>query len=194
MFSGCGQSARSVDGTTGGTGGTAWSTAGTGGSAEHGGTAGDDAGGASAAQPGGSSDEFFVEARVEGELVRLDVNARAFWFQGLARGNLYVEAETEEVGWALLVPNHDGANSCGAGTITLIHYDGDDATYHMSDPFLEVQHGCSLLVDHAAPAVGDVMQGTFAGELTTILAGPYVTISVTEGAFRVPRIADGLPE
>ena len=187
IASGCGESRRGSEHTT--SGGSSGAGVAGGGA---GGVAGSASGG-SAGGPGGSAGAFFIEGRVDGELVRIEVDVHAYWFHGLTQGYLIVQALTDELGWAVTVPNYDGADTCGAGTITLIHNEGDTTTYHLSDPLVGVKHGCSISVDHAAPHVGDVIEGTFSGELTPLPGDRNATISVTEGAFRAPRIADGLP-
>jgi hypothetical protein len=171
-------------------GGTGSAQAGSGAGVSGGGAAGSDSGG-SGGRPDGGTGEFFVEARVDGEIVRGEADVRAYWYQGLTQGYLNVEAVAGAREWVIGAPNYDGANTCGPGTITLMEHDGDQTTYHLSDPFVEVMHGCSLLVSNAAPEIGDVIEGTFSGELTSVPGG--TTISVTDGVFRAVRIVDGLP-
>jgi hypothetical protein len=204
MAGACGESEGRVEGPGGGTsgavssggtgavssGGTGSAQAGSGASVAGGGAAGSDSAG-SGGRPDGGTGEFFVEARVDGEMVRGEADVRAYWYEGLTQGYLNVEAIAGAREWVIGAPNYDGANTCGAATITLMEYDGDQTTYHLSDPFVEVQHGCSLLVSNAAPNIGDVIEGTFSGKLTALPGG--TTISVTDGAFRAVRIVDGLP-
>jgi hypothetical protein len=194
---GCGESTHTEDRTTsGGSAGEGAGAdsgrAGSGGAGARGGAGGNASGGSSGAA-GSSAGEFFIEGRVDGELVRVDATVRAYWFQGLLQGYIYVEALSDELGWSLIVTNYEGNSNCGSGTITLVHTEGNQTTYHLSDPFNGTNSGCSVLVEHAAPNVGDVIEGTFSGELKPLPGDPNATVSVTEGAFRAPRIADGVP-
>jgi hypothetical protein len=52
---------------------------------------------------------------------------------------------------------------------------------------------CTVAVTRAAPNVGDETEGTFAGVLGVATGGTDATppIAVTNGRFRVPRVADG---
>jgi hypothetical protein len=189
---GCGERSGS-EGTTSDAGAGAGSgPAGSGGTAAHGGFAGSHAGG-NAGRPGGSAAEFFVESRVDGELERDESDVRAYWFQGLQQGYLSIEAHTDEFGWWINVLNFDGADNCGTATITLALYEGDETTYYLSDPYSELGHDCSIFVERAAPNVGDVIEGTFSGVLRRTPGDPNATLSVSAGAFRAPRIADGVP-
>ena len=51
---------------------------------------------------------------------------------------------------------------------------------------------CSVAVTRAAPNVGDETEGTFSGVALVFIGGTTTTppITVTNGRFRVPRIAD----
>ncbi|HEX6276257.1 MAG TPA: hypothetical protein VFZ53_24625 [Polyangiaceae bacterium] len=195
LAGGCGESTSEGQGTARGGNGDGGSSRAGSASAGIGGAAGSASGG-SAGRPGGGggsggSGEFFVEGRVDGELVRIEVGVQAFWFQGLLEGYLSVQGLVDELGWVINVPNYDGADTCGTATITLTQADGADTVYYLSDPYVGMEVGCSLFVEHAAPNVGDVIEGTFSGELGRIPGGPDDRVSVTEGAFRAPRTADG---
>ncbi len=179
---GAGASAAGVAGQSAGSGGLETGGAGAqaGGGSAGTGTSGD----------GGTDRGFFVEALVDGELFRAEGDVRARWFAGLLPGGLGINADSETFEWALLVGEGEGAQTCGTATITLTRTDVDPVTYLMSNPLAGPEHECSLTIDKAAVTVGDVMEGTFSGLLTPIPGDPEVTVPVTKGSFRAPRVED----
>jgi hypothetical protein len=192
LAGGCGESSRSIEDSGSSGSGGGGSTGGGAGRGGAGGSAGSNTSG-SAGQPGGNAGEFFIEGRVDGEVVRVEVGVRAYWFSALNPGYLSVESLTDGLGWVIRAPNYDGADSCGAATITLMDQSGDQTRYYVSDPFVEIEHGCALLVERAAPNVGDIIEGTFSGALTPLPGDANAPVTVTEGAFRAPRVADNPP-
>jgi hypothetical protein len=184
---GTGESAAGVAGQSAGSGGLG--TGGVGAQAG-GGTSG--SAGTGASGESGAGQGFFVEARVDGELFRAESDVRARWFSGLLPDYLAVDARGQGFAWTLVTTNGEGEKPCSTATITLEMTDGDQTSHLLSGPYAGVERPCSLSVDRAATALGEVMEGTFSGELTPIPGASEVTVPVTNGSFRAPRVEDGL--
>ena len=154
-----------------GVGGAAGSTAGSGGGGPGGGSTGGS--GAGGGAPG------FITGTVDGVVIRADFDPKA-GVQGVVDGRIWVVAGTNAAttrGWNVYVQNHVGAHDCGQGWVGL--FDGN------GDPRSDQGGGCSVNVTAAAPAIGDVIEGTFAATLISTM--PARTVTVTDGAFHVVR-------
>ena len=145
--------------------------------------AGGDAGG-----PGGTSGSpgsgGFITADVDGVTVRGEAQAVSYWFQGLLQGWLAAEGSNAEWTWMLIIENLNGPGACSYG---LLAPGGDTAVAFAS--YVPPDGRCDVTVTAAAPNVGDNLEGTF----TATLKRGTTTKVVTNGAFRVPRIAEPPP-
>ncbi len=110
----------------------------------------------------------------------------AFWYQGLTAGMLQIEARSNDWSWTLPVENTTATTTspCG-GSITLWKRSGSSIGY---TSFLG-GGSCTIRLTRAAPAVGDVLEGTFSG-LLTAFGDNSMTATITNGRFRIPRGAD----
>jgi hypothetical protein len=116
---------------------------------------------------------------------RAEINARAFWFQGLQQGWLEVDGWTADRRFFLLVQNAINPNACSYMVL------GDRPQVVSTERISLVEGGsCNVMVTATAPNVGDIIEGTFSGAVAAP-GSPLVTL--TNGRFRVPRIADGIP-
>ena len=199
---GCGASSRSGDlADTGGTGaGSAGvssnSSGGAGaraGSTGAGGNASGAAGGSAGSSGGnggtgtsGAGGDYFVSALVDGELLRAEIDVKAYWWPGLIEGWLGVEAETENRQWYFVVQESGTGNVCSYIVLAGIP---EVATQDLAS-FWEGGN-CEVALTHAAPNVGDILEGTFNAELKA--PAGQLGVTVTEGEFRIPRIEDNPP-
>jgi len=148
------------------------------------------AGGTGAGGGGGAAGTgavAFITGDVDGVTVRGEMQARAYWFQGLVQGELALEAHAPEWDWYLVITNSTAGNACASGYGQLIKAGSQ------TDGFASFKGGatCTVTVTHSAPNVGDVLEGTFSGSWLAIVGEGMKTI--TNGSFRVARIADGSP-
>ena len=110
----------------------------------------------------------------------------AYWQQDLNPAFIKIEARSSEWNWTLSTENKISApNTCNAGSITLFRRVGSTIGY---TSFLG-GGSCCVQVTRAAPAVGDVLEGTFSGTLV-VFGDSTMTATITNGRFRVPRVAD----
>jgi hypothetical protein len=137
---------------------------------------------------GGTAEHHVVGDR-DGVTVRGETQAVAYWFQGLTDGSIVIEGSDDEWTWYLLVTNSETASACAGGYLELIKRGSNGI-----DGFASFHAGgaCTVAVTHAAPAVGDLLEGTFAATVYPILGPNTSPTSITNGRFRVPRI-DGQP-
>ena len=165
----CGSDGGAVaDGGGGAAGGNAGSGGGTGG-----GSAGSGNTGTGGGVPG------FITGTVDGVVVRADFDPKA-GVQGVLGGRIWMVAGTNAATtreWNVYVQNHVGMHDCGQGWVGL--FDGN------GDPRSDQGGSCSVDVTAAAPAIGDVIEGTFTATLKSTM--PARTVTVTDGAFRVVR-------
>jgi len=151
-----------------GGGGAAGGNAGSGGGGLGGGTG-------SAGMGGGAPG--FITGTVDGVIVRAESEPKA-GVQGVADGQIWVVAGMAPTSWNLYVLNQVGMHDCGMGWVGLFDNNGN--------PRSDLGGGsCSVNVTSAAPAIGDVIQGTFTATLKSTT--PARTVAVTDGAFRVVR-------
>ena len=130
--------------------------------------------------PGG-----FVTGDVDGVTLRTGRHAVAYWFSGIQEGFLGVEAQEEQWQWVLVIRNAVGRRTCPAdGYIVLQPVDSAAmarATYAAGGT-------CAFEITRAA-GVGEVLEGTFTATIARVV-GSKTPMTVTNGAFHVPRIAD----
>jgi hypothetical protein len=169
----------------GGGGGSAGSGGGSAGSGGGGGSAG--SGGGSAGSGGGSAGSGgtgggapgFITGTVDGVVIRADFDPKA-GVMGVLDGRIWMTAGTNATvsrGWNVYAQNQVGMHDCGQGWVGL--FDGN------GDPRSDQGGNCSINVTSAAPAIGDVIEGTFTATLKSTM--PARTVTVTDGAFHIVR-------
>jgi hypothetical protein len=121
----------------------------------------------------------FVTADVDGVAVRVEIDTRS-GTSGLAPGLIWITAGTTSTdAWNLYIPNSVGTSTCPPDWVALFEDTGDG---------LRSEGGsCSVTVTAAAPALGDVIEGTFTATLKTLPPEAPRTAAVTNGAFHVTR-------
>jgi len=120
----------------------------------------------------------FIAADVDVVTVRAELTPTC-GTKGAAPGEIWLNAGTTSttLGWTLYVPNSVGTSTCIPDWVALFE----------AGRMLRSDRGtCSVTVSAAAPALGDVLEGTFTATLTT-LTSPVQTAVVTNGAFHVTR-------
>jgi len=144
-------------------------------------------GGALASSTGvsGSGGDYFVTADLDGETLNATLDVKAYWFDGLLQGWIGVTGTADSRTWHFVILNSNVNTACNGGYITLQDLTDDSvgsilATYPEGG-------SCSVTVTEAAPNVGDVIEGTFEGVLSSF-EEPMVT--VTNGRFRALRTPD----
>ena len=131
--------------------------------------------------PGG-----FVTGDVDGVTLRTDHHAVAYWFSGIQEGFLGVEAQEEQWQWVLVIRNAVGHWTCPAdGSIVLQPVDSSASGLSTS----ATGGACAFEVT-SAPEVGGVFEGTFTATIARLTGTMRAPAAVTNGAFRVPRVAD----
>lgn len=138
----------------------------------------DDAGRDAALPTGG-----FITADVDGVTIRAEMRAVSYWWSGLQQGFIEADAQNADWQWALVLRNVAGPAGCAGGYIVLQPVNAAAMAYGTFGS----EGACA--VDLMAPAanVGDVLGGTFTATLDQ-MSGPMLK-QVTNGSFRVPRIA-----
>jgi hypothetical protein len=160
-------------------GGAAADGGGGGGAGGNAGNGGGGLGGSTGSAGTGGGAPGFITGTVDGVVVRAEVDPKA-GVQGVVGGRIWVVAGTNATssqGWNVYVQNHVGMHDCGQGWVGL--FDGN------GDPRSDEGGGCSVNVTAAAPAIGDVIEGTFSASLKSTT--PARSVTVTDGAFRVVR-------
>ena len=144
------------------------------------------AGTSGAAGAGGSLATAYVVADADGVTARAEMTAVAYRYPGLPAGDVRAEGSATEWQWALEFGNAVGPDT--TCTILLAKRSGGFQVFTSRTP----GGSCSIAVTRAAPNVGDETEGTFSGVVLWVLGGTSTTqpITVTNGRFRVPRIAD----
>jgi hypothetical protein len=126
----------------------------------------------------------FITGDVDGVRVRGETQAVSYWWSGLLDGWLAAEGSTAEWTWMLIVKNLAGPAACSYAMLTP---PGDPTKTFAS--YVEPDGRCDVTVTAAAPNVGDNLEGTFTA---TLVRGTMAKV-VTNGAFRLPRIAEPPP-
>jgi len=127
----------------------------------------------------------FITAEVNGATVRAGFEPSA-GTSGVGEGLIWVVAGRTSMldGWNLYIPNSVGTSDCPPSWLAL--FEVDVPTVCSDAPGAT----CSVTVTSAAPALGDVMAGTFTATLTPFgTASPSAaqTAVVANGAFHVTR-------
>lgn len=141
-------------------------------------------GGSAASNPDGAHSGDFITADVDGVTVRAAFEP-AGGTTGVEAGEIWLVAGKTSMldGWNVYVPNSVGTTACPPAWLALFQpdspvvcSDGPGAT-------------CSVTITAAAPALGDVVEGTFTATLSTFGAEPSTARAavVTNGAFHVTR-------
>ena len=100
---------------------------------------------------------------------------------GLAAGQIWVNAgPLGASAWNLYISNSVGVSACRPDWIALFDAPGG------GDLRSDAGGSCSVTVTAAAPALGDVIEGTFSATLKTMTSNPRTAV-VTNGAFHVTR-------
>ena len=121
----------------------------------------------------------FVTADVDGVPVRVESDLRS-GTGGLGPGQIWITAGTTSTNaWNLYIANSVGTSTCPPDWVAMFEDTGD---------VLRSEGGsCSVTVTAAAPALGDVIEGTFTATLKTLAPETPRTAAVTNGAFHVTR-------
>jgi hypothetical protein len=121
----------------------------------------------------------FVTADIDGVTVRVEVDVRS-GTSGVGPGQIWITAGTTSTdAWNLYISNSVGTSTCPPDWVGQFEDTGD---------LLRSEGGsCSVTVTAAAPALGDVIEGTFTATLKTMPPETPRTAVVTNGAFRATR-------
>jgi hypothetical protein len=124
----------------------------------------------------------FITGDVDGTTVRVEADTMS-GTAGLAAGRIWVNAGKSAPAWNIYIPNSVGTSTCPPDWVALFEVGG--AVARSDNP----GSSCSVTVTAAAPALGDVIDGTFTATLTTTAtsSSPVRTAVVTNGAFHVTR-------
>jgi hypothetical protein len=119
----------------------------------------------------------FIVADVDGVTVRAELMPSC-GTKGLSAGEVWANAGTTSalLGWSLYVRNSVGTGTCIPDWVAL---------YEQGRMLRSDRGSCSVTVTAAAPALGDVLEGTFTATLTTFDSPDQH--AVTNGAFHVTR-------
>lgn len=122
----------------------------------------------------------FITGDVDGVTVRVETDFMA-GTAGLAAGQIWVNGGITGPAWNVWVTNSVGTSQCPPDWIAVYDPPGGGGT-------LRSEGGtCAVTVTRAAPAVGDVIEGTFTATLKTMAPSDPRTATVTNGAFHVTR-------
>jgi hypothetical protein len=121
----------------------------------------------------------FVTAEVDGVMVRVEIDVKS-GTSGVGPGRIWITAGTTSTNaWNLYIANSVGTSTCPPDWVGQFEDTGD---------LLRSEDGsCSVTVTAAAPAVGDVIEGTFTATLKTMAPETPRTAVVTNGAFHATR-------
>jgi hypothetical protein len=131
----------------------------------------------------GGDSEYFVSAVVDGVPTRAEMQAVTYWFQGLLPGQVTVEAHDAAYQW-YIVTSESPISPDACVYMTLLPAGLEPA---MSLASYTEGSSCTVTITQEALNVGDVLEGTFSGELASFA---MARATVTEGRFRVPRIEE----
>ena len=141
-------------------------------------------GGGAASNPNGADSGDFITADVDGVRVRAVFEPSA----GTSGGNgteIWVVAGKTSLldGWSLSIPNRVGTSTCPPSWMAL--FEPNTPVVCSDGPAAS----CGVTVTAAAPALGDVLEGTFTATLSPFGADPSTAqmAVVTNGAFHVTR-------
>lgn len=134
-------------------------------------------GGSTGSAGTGGGGSGFITGAVDGVVVRAESAPKA-GVQGVTDGQIWVVAGMAPAAWNLYVRNQVGMHDCSMGWVGLFDNNGNPRSDQGGG-------SCSVNVTSAAPAIGDVIEGTFTATLKSTT--PARTVTVTGGAFRVVR-------
>jgi hypothetical protein len=122
----------------------------------------------------------FISADVDGTTVRAELMPAAGTMGLTSDALIWASAGTTSttLGWNFYVPNAAGTFSCPPSWMALF----EPGRIFLAD----AAGSCSITVTQAAPALGDVLEGTFSATLKTTSSTPQTAV-VTNGAFHVTR-------
>lgn len=126
----------------------------------------------------------FITGDVDGVTIRAEMRAVSYWWSGIQDGWLGAEAQNAEWQWSLVLPNATGPLAACSGGYVVLQTAGSGT---MAFGSFGADGACAADVTAAAPDVGDVFEGMFTATLDQV-SGAMLK-QVTNGAFRVPRIA-----
>jgi hypothetical protein len=154
--------------------------------ARDGSMAADATAGQDAASPGvdAAAGELFIKADIDGVEARADTEVRGDLIPSIP-GYVAIYARSPSVPFGsmtLYFPNRVGTVACSPGDPTWVALGA--GTRRSDFP----GGACSIAVSAAAPAVGDILEGTFSATLVTSTTPSQGTASITNGVFRVPRV------
>ncbi len=134
--------------------------------------------------PHDAATEYFITADVNGVTVRAAFEP---WSGtgGVETGLIWVAAGRTSIfdGWELSIPNRVGTTACPPSWLAL--FEVNVPTVCSDGPGAS----CSVTITSAAPALGDVLEGTFTATLSVFGAAPSSAgaVAVTNGSFHVAR-------
>jgi len=141
-------------------------------------------GGGGASRPDGAQSGDFISADVGGVSVRATFQPAA-GTSGVDAGEIWLVAGKSSMidGWNLYIPNSVGTVACPPSWMAL--FEPESPSVCSDGPGAS----CSITVTAAAPAMGDVVEGTFSATLSPFGADPATApmAVVTNGAFHVTR-------
>ena len=122
----------------------------------------------------------FISADVDGVTVRAELMPAAGTMGLTSDALIWASAGTTSttLGWNFYVPNAAGTFSCPPSWMALF----EPGRIFSAD----AAGSCSISVTHGAPALGDLLEGTFSATLKTTTSTPQTAV-VTNGAFHVTR-------
>jgi hypothetical protein len=128
----------------------------------------------------------FITADVDGQTIRAAM-ASACGTGGVMDGQIWATVAMATLGlsWTLHMDNRVGTTDCPSAFVELADNFGDAPPGLISNV---PDASCSVTVTAAAPAIGDVLEGTFIATVPTVPpAFPAAVHQVSNGAFRVTR-------
>jgi hypothetical protein len=130
----------------------------------------------------GSQAGSFITGDVDGVTVRVETEFMA-GTSGLAAGQIWLNGgPASGAAWNVWVTNSVGTSACPPDWIAVYDPPGGGGTLRS-----DAGGACTVTVTKAAPAVGDVIEGTFTATLKTMPPSAPRTAAVTNGAFHVTR-------
>jgi hypothetical protein len=141
-------------------------------------------GGDAASHPDGAGSGDFISGEVDGVSIRAAFEPAA-GTTGVDAGEIWVVAGKTSMldGWKVYIPNAVGTTTCPPSWLAL--FETENSVVCSDGPGAS----CTVTVTAAAPAMGDVVEGTFTATLSPYGADPATarTSVVTNGAFHVTR-------
>jgi hypothetical protein len=127
-----------------------------------------------------------VSAVVDGVPIRAEMNVQAYWFQGLLDGWLELQGATEDRVFYVVLLNALSDDACSYLVFAPLPFE----PFTAAGSYVE-GGSCDVTVTATAPAVGDIIEGTFSAVVGPLGASPL--LALTDGRFRAPRTPDNGP-